>query len=105
MRNFRTLLGSLNLHDFGFMDLTFRKCRQDSSVKGIVFFFVEIARFKRIRKYSEKLEALELLSEQMKNYLKFDVKKGANRTVIIDIMDEDIESVTNTDGKGTSNYF
>jgi hypothetical protein len=57
------MLGALDFKNFGLMDVTFRKCRQDSSVKGIAFYFLEIARFKRLRKYSEKIEAMQRLQE------------------------------------------
>ncbi len=41
---------NLNLTDFGFLEINFRKCFIDTSVKGIHFYYIEIANFKRIRK-------------------------------------------------------
>ncbi len=49
---------NLNFSDFGFLDINFRKCIINTSVKGVSFYYIEIANFQRLRKKQEKLEKL-----------------------------------------------
>jgi hypothetical protein len=71
-KNLYLMLKQLSFHEFGFIEVTYRKCRMDTSVKGIVFQHLEISRLNRLRKTSEKFEALLELSTEISDFLKVD---------------------------------
>ena len=57
-KNLYGLLSVLNFQDFGFLEVKFRKCIIETSVKGIYFYHIEFWSFRRLRKTQEKLEKL-----------------------------------------------
>ena len=53
-----------------YMEVKFRKCVIETSVKGIFFYHLEFWSMRRIRKTAEKMEKLVALSDQIWDFIK-----------------------------------
>jgi hypothetical protein len=76
----------LNIQDFGYIEIRFRKCIIETSVKGIFFYHVEIWSFRRLRKTSEKIAKLIELSDQIRSFINvnFHIEGKRNLKVVFD---------------------
>lgn len=87
------LIRNLNFMEFGLVEITFRKCISKTSIKGVNYYHIEIVNRKRIRKTKEKMQALALLSSQIKSLLKVGFRE--ENKILTMQFDEDEEFLAN----------
>ena len=87
----------LNFDDFQYYEISFRKCVEETSVKGIQFYYIEVQRFKRLRKNQEKLERLIQLGDDISEYISVRFSIEGRRTLIVDV-ESDMQNSRNSHG-------
>ena len=77
-RNLYLMLQNMNLSNYGFLSITYRKCVIETSVKGLNFDYIQITQTKRLRHTQEIITALRDFQQKINDQIKVDFQIGKN---------------------------